>query len=185
MMSKTLILLLIVSLAVNLAAALTFGYYWWSEKHNTRETVGRWGMDKPDVKPDILRRRLDLSKEQVERIEKERRALASEMRSLRLESSRARRELMALLEDEDIDRGRADSLLSEVASLQAEIERKVFEHLAEMKGVLTPEQREHLLHLLQRRLHPRGVEHPMLEEGMEGMRRRPRQGGRRGGDNGK
>jgi Spy/CpxP family protein refolding chaperone len=185
MMSKTLVLLLIVSLAVNLAAAVTFGYYWWSERHTTREFGRRWSMERPEVEPDMLRRRLDLSKEQMETIEKERQALASDMRSLRLRSSRARRELMELLEEEEIDRGRADSLLSEVASLQADIERKVFEHLARMRRVLTPEQREHLLHLLQRRLHPRGAEHLILEKGMEGMRRHPRQGGQRGGDNGK
>ena len=184
-MAKTLILLLVVSLVVNVAAVVTFSYYWWNERDSAEERIRRRVARDPDVRPDLLRRRLDLSREQAEGISREREMMMREMAPLREKSSRLRRDLMALLEAEEVNRAKADSLLHEIAALQTEVERRVFEHLAEMRELLTPEQRKHLLRMLERRLHPGGAGHPLLEEHLERrMKRHTRQGEPRGGGNG-
>jgi Spy/CpxP family protein refolding chaperone len=184
-MSKTLVLLLVVSLAVNLAAVVTFSYYWWSEEDSARDPERVRQVRDPEVRPELLRRRLNLSEEQIEEVSRQREAMMRGMMSLRRESSEMRRDLMSLLEAEEVDRRKADSLLSEIASLQVNIERQVFEHLMEMKDVLTQEQQKHLLRMLERRLHPGEAGHPLLEEHFEERaKEHPRQGGKRGGDYG-
>jgi len=186
-MSKTLILLLVFSLAVNLAAVITFSYYWWSEENPT-EGQGRgrgWTARDPDMRSDLLRRRLELTEEQAEAVGREREMMMKQMLSIRRQSSEKRRELMGLLEAQELDRGKADSLLEEIAALQVDIEKLTFEHLAKMRELLTPEQQRHLLQMLERRLHTGGAGHPLLEERLESrMKGRPRRGGKRGGEDG-
>ncbi len=184
-MKRTLILLLVFSLAVNLAAVVTFSYYWWSEarleKGRRRRSAARSG----EVRPDLLRRRLDLRKDQMEEIERERDKMMTEIVSLREQSSEMRRELMALLEAEKFDRGKADSLLSEIAFLQVRIEKQVFEHLVEMRTVLTPEQKKLLLQMLERRLYHGDVGRPLLERRLERrMKGHYRESEKRGGADG-
>lgn len=184
-MSKTLIILLVVSLAVNFGAVVTFTYYWLSEGRSLRYASRERVVRGPEVRRELLKRRLGLTEDQIDAISREREMLANEMSSLHMESSERRRELMALMEAEDIDRARADSLLGEIGTLHADIERHVFEHLAAMRDLLTPEQQKHLLQLMERGLRAGGEGHPPLEERMERrMKNRPGQSGERGGDNG-
>jgi Spy/CpxP family protein refolding chaperone len=184
-MSKTLVLLLVVSLAVNLAAVVTFSYYWWSEDRSAGRSGRALASRGSDVRPDLLRRRLQLTEEQLGAVGREREEMMRQMMSIRRQSSNKRRELMELLEEAELDRGRADSLLEEIAALQVRIERLTFEHLAKMRQLLTPQQQEHLLRMLERRLPHGGNGHPLLEERMERrMKDRPRHGERHGGDNG-
>jgi Spy/CpxP family protein refolding chaperone len=184
-MKRGLVLLLVFSLAVNLTAIVTFSYYWWDEAHSDKGLGRRGTARSADVRPELLRRRLDLSKEQLEQIDGERDRMMTDMMSLREQSSEMRRDLMALLEAEKLDREKADSLLGEIASLQVRIEKQVFEHLVEMKDVLTPEQQRLLLQMLERRLYPGEPERHPLEGRPEGtMRGHAREGGKRGGGNG-
>lgn len=153
-MNRALIILLIASLAVNAAAAVTFGYYWWGGRRPERRSSPRWMAGGPDAHPEFLKQRLGLTDEQMERIDAAREKVMSEMLSLQTESAEKKRQLMTLVDAEEVEQGRVDDLLSEVAAIQSKIEKQMFWHLRELRGILTPEQRKDMFKMLERKLQP-------------------------------
>jgi Spy/CpxP family protein refolding chaperone len=151
---KVLIIILIVSVAINLATMFTFGYFWWTRQTSRREFLARPHMV-PDWQHTRFVRELKLNDDQIEQIRKANEEMRNALRPLREELFEKRRELMSLVREKEPDRRRADALLEEIALLQARHDEYIFDRLFMMKSILTPEQQRKLGALL----------HTLLEEG--------------------
>jgi Spy/CpxP family protein refolding chaperone len=148
MRSKWIIILLIFSLAVNMAAVVTMVVQW-SRRSEPRRPF--FGPPFSEQRREMLRERLDLTDDQYRKVGQAHDQFAEEMDSLQAALRTKREELFRQLETEEPDRGQIEVLLAEIAALQADQERKVVDNLLSMKEVLTPEQRERLHSLLGRR----------------------------------
>jgi Spy/CpxP family protein refolding chaperone len=170
MMNRVLVILLAVSLVVNVAVATTFSYYWLGERSRGRRPSPPWVTGGPEVRPELLKRRLGLTDEQIEQIDAAR---------------EEKRKLMALADAEEVEQREVDGLLREIADLQVEIEKQMFKHFRELREILTPEQREHMFRMLESRLEPPVPDHPVPDRPFEGgMRTGPGPGGKQGGQHG-
>ena len=151
---KVLVIILIVSVAINLATMFTFGYFWWTRHSSQREYLAR-----PHVGPDWQHtrfvRELELNDEQIGKMREATEQMRNAMRPLREELFQKRRELMSLLREKEANRDRAEVLLEQIAELQARHDEYIFDRLLMMKSILTPAQQTKLGALL----------HTLLEEG--------------------
>jgi len=148
---KVLVIILVISVAINAATLFTFGYFWWTRHYRSeRQEVPHQPHMMHDWQHTRIARNLDLSKKQVEEIKKMNEEIRSEMWPVREELFKKRQELMSLLREKEPDSMRVDQLLKEIATMQAEHETKVFYRVLKMREILTPEQREQLGGLLQR-----------------------------------
>ena len=157
MSKRSLIIILVISVAINLAAILTFGYHWWEARSYKREITSRRIDRRRDLRGSLLRHRLNLTEGQMDAINAMHEEMRPKMLSLREKLFTKREELIALLRETKPNKARADSLVKEIASLQAEVEARVFENLCQMRDILTPEQQKQFLQLCERRLHPGGM----------------------------
>lgn len=181
MSKRSLIIILVISVAINLAAILTFGYHWWEARSYKREITSRWIDRGRDLRGSLLRHRLNLTEEQTDAINAMHEEMRPKMVSLREKLFIKREKLIALLRETGPNKARADTLLGDIASLQTELEAQVFEHLCRMKDMLTPEQQKQFLQLYERKSHPGGMRLSPLEERPERRiqdRRRPERGDR-------
>lgn len=148
---KVLIIILVISVAINAATLFTFGYFWWT-RHASVER--RELLQRPHMAHDWqhmrIARDLDLSKKQVEEIKRMNEEMRKEMWPMREELFKKRQELMSLLRENGPDSMRVDQLLKEISAMQAEHETKIFYRMLKMREILTPEQREQLGGLLHR-----------------------------------
>lgn len=179
MILKILVVVLIVSVVINLAAVLTFGFYWWNEGSPKRDVSQRGMAEGPDWRASRLGHRLNLTDEQIKAMDAGREEMRSKTSSLQRKLSEKRKELTALLREPELDRARADALFKEIATLQTELEVLAFEKLREVSKILTPEQREQFLELYERRLRMRpGSREGRLPRGMGERRGRGRERGK-------
>ncbi|MFQ6091566.1 MAG: Spy/CpxP family protein refolding chaperone [bacterium] len=155
MRSKWLILALVFSVAVNGAALVTIGYQWWRSRQPARPPI--------ELRREILRRQLNLTEDQFRRVRDAQGQVAEEMEAMRKSLRAKRAELVRLLREPDPDRAEIDARLREIATLQADLERRVVDNLLKLKGVLTPEQREKLLSI---------IDHHLMGPGRRGRRGR-------------
>jgi Spy/CpxP family protein refolding chaperone len=171
MSKKLLVIALIISAAINLAAVITFGYYWWEARSFRRGIPSMRAAEGPDWRGSPLRHRLNLTQEQIEAINAKHEEMRSKMLPLMDELFMKRKELMALLREAELDRARVDALLEEIASLQAKVDLQVFENLYQIRDTLTPEQQRQFFMLYERQLFPMGMgmRPPFREEHPERM----------------
>ena len=160
-----------------MVALFTFSFYWLERRSFKRGITPRRISEKYDWRRSALPRRLNLTEEQTEAINKQHEEMDSKMLPLIDELFRKRRELMTLLCDTLLDRARTDTLLSEIASLQFKVDSQVFENLCQIKDILTPEQQEQFFMLFEKRqLYQKGMRQPLLKEHFKrGMNDRRRQ----------
>lgn len=140
---KVLAVMLIISVAINLATVFTLGYFWWTG-HTSRANVPVQRHPLPEWQHTRMVRELGLSGQQMEEMRRANEEMRKAMQPLREELFRKRQELMSLLRSEDIERDRTDKLITEIAELQARHEVQLFDHLVNMRSILTPEQRQRL-----------------------------------------
>jgi Spy/CpxP family protein refolding chaperone len=142
---KVLVVLLIISVAINAATLFTFGYFWWARHTDTGQKVF---VRRPYMMHDWhhtrMARELGLSEQQIEEMKKANEEMRIAMQPLREELFRKRQELMSLLRDEEINKAQADILIKQIAELQVKHDAQIFDRLLMMKRILTPEQRERL-----------------------------------------
>lgn len=145
---RVLVVLLVISVAINLATVFTLGYFWL-----TRPPAGRGFSPGPQSMTPEWRntrivRELGLSEKQIEEIRKQNEEMREMMLPLREELFMKRQDLMSMLREERIDRERADTLIERIACLQVAHDAQVFDCLARIKTILTQEQQERLGGLL-------------------------------------
>lgn len=158
---KVLVIVLVISVAVNLATVFTLGYFWVMKPPACPGPGPETAM--PQWQNARIVRDLGLSHEQMERIRMENEEMRGMMQPLRQELFEKRRELMSMLREDSMDRARADTLIERIARLQVEHDAQVFERLARIKAVLTPAQQDRLGGLLHQLLMERcpGEPRPM------------------------
>jgi len=149
MKNKWLIMVLIFSVAVNAAALITIGYQW-SRHRGRHEPLSRPPFSQSHR--EMLQRRLNLTEDQAQKVKNAQEQVAKEMDTMRKTLRSKRGELVHLLREPHPDRTEIDSLLVEISALQADLERRIVDMLLNLKGVLTPEQREKFLSLIDRHL---------------------------------
>ena len=142
-----LFVLLVISVAINLATMFTLGYFWWTRRAVERE-FGPGPHMMHEWQHSRIVRELELSGEQIEEIRKANEEMRNAMRPLREELFKKRQELMSVLQEREANIAVAEVLLDEISELQAQHEKQIFERLLMMKEILTPQQQEKLGFLL-------------------------------------
>jgi Spy/CpxP family protein refolding chaperone len=137
---KLLIVVLAVSVTINLVAVFTLGYYWWEIRSHKRDFGPPWMERGHDWRESPLKDKLDLTKEQIEAMNKVQQDLRTKTSPYREKLTLKRKEVMDLLKETEPNKAKADSLFKEIVGLQIELETHVFENLWQMRSILTPEQ---------------------------------------------
>ena len=148
MRTKWLIMALAFSVVVNVAALGTIGFHWWKVQ-SVRPPLPPFPPPKEMLRP--LRRPLDLTSDQMQELGTQRRRISEEVRGIREDLLESRARLMEFLRSPDPDSMAVEEILQEIASSQVALERKVIHNILRMKQALTPEQREKLLQMMERR----------------------------------
>lgn len=148
MRKKWLILALVFSGMVNVAAIGTIGFHWWRVR-SVDHRLHSFPPGEPMLRP--LHRLLSLTPDQVQKLEAQRRRISEEIRGIRQNLFESKTRLMELLRSPDPDSMAVEEILQEIASSQVALERKVIHNILRMKQALTPEQREKLLQMMERR----------------------------------
>ena len=148
MRTKWLIIALVFSVVVNVAALGTIGFHWWKVR-GVRPPLPPSPLPKEMLRP--LRRPLDLTSDQMQELGTQRRRISEEIRGIRKDLLESRARLMELLRSPDPDSMAVEEILQGIASSQVALERKVIHSILRMKRTLTPEQREKLLQMIERR----------------------------------
>lgn len=178
MTQKILLIVLIASVMINLAAVVTFGFYWWDERGPKRGLPPRQMGERREGRASRLRERLNLSEEQIRAIDARSEEMRSKTSALRERLSEKRKDLTALLGEPELDRAKADAIFKEIATLQTELEVLAFENLREIKKILKPEQQERFLELYERRLRMyQGLRERRPERRMGDRRKHRKEGG--------
>lgn len=138
MKQKILIIALVVSVALNVGALVTFAY----------RCVTR---PEPPRPPCPLAQELDLTDEQRDKMRARREKTFEEMEPLRRELHAKRGEVLALLKEPEVDVARRDRLFAEIADLQMRMELSTFENMRETRDMLGPDQQERFVGLVEER----------------------------------
>ena len=168
MTRRTLVILLVISLGINLGVIGTFAYGYLKFKHTVDrgpEGLGRW-----------FEERFDLTPEQADRVNEIIASDRAAMDDIRVKLDDKMEELATLLEEENPDRDAIESIISDLSSLHYEMETRVVEQMLDIREVLTPEQAKEFNEHIEKHLHPKG---PGMRKGWEKERGR---GGGPGGD---
>lgn len=136
MKSKLLMVLLILSLGFNIGFMATFGHHWLMKKEFANcPKENSWHKAK-------VKKMLNLTDEQVQVMEKDRKELQYVINPIREELKNKRTELFNLLDTDNIDKAKLEKLIAEISSLQMAIEKNVIEHSINIRKNLTPEQQK-------------------------------------------
>jgi Spy/CpxP family protein refolding chaperone len=164
MTRRTLAILLVISVGINVGIIGTLAYNYFKFKKGVGrgpEGLSRW-----------FEERFDLSPEQAKEVDDIISSDREEMDDLRSKIDAKMEELAALLDEDDPDRQAIEDVISDLSSLRYEIEKSVVENMLEIRGVLTPEQVEEFNEDMGRHLCP-----PRGMGGRKGWGRGGRMGG--------
>jgi len=129
--------LLAVSLAFNLAVAITFGHHWMMKKCFDRGPEGS-----PVFFKHKLKKMLDLTDQQVEQMEKDHQEMRKTMDPLRQELQKKRDDLFALVDSDSPDEKKIDELINEISLKQMQIEKAIVNRSINMRKGMTPDQQK-------------------------------------------
>ena len=147
MRTRWLILALVFSGMVNVAAIGTIGYHWWK----VRSAARPFSRSHRPMMRGPMHEALSLSPAQMQKLHEQRRQIVEDISKMRQGLTESRAHLMQLLRSPDPDSMAVEEILQEIASSQLAVERKVIQNILQMKEALTPEQREMLLQMIERR----------------------------------
>jgi len=108
----------------------------------------------PSSPTNFLCHYLSLSESQKKEIESLDRSFYARIEKIRTELRQRRAELSEVLGDSSPNREKIKDKVSEIASLQAELQRETINHLVEIRSLLTPEQQAKFFSLIGKRLRP-------------------------------
>jgi len=191
MVEKLSSIVLVFSLALNLAFVGVWGYH----RFYVRPRISRWsddhefrGPDRPDWdgeddrrkwrKGPHLEEKLELDRKQREAVGKARHELAVRMKKGMMEVQQRREELFELLMRPKIERQRVEAALKELNEARGHLTRATVEHMMELKDVLTDEQQRRLFKMIQEKSAGHGR---ALREFVGGRDKDPRPRPERGG----
>lgn len=169
MNKKILIIALIISVAINLAAIGTFGYFRWVGQgrfSRIRSSIPPWIAKGFDWNKSHLKNKLGLNEEQIEKLNTEQEAMRIKTLPYMKELFDMRNELMSMMKDDKPDSVRADSIFKEIVSVQIALETHVFNNMQKMRDIFTSEQRQILMKLFEEHMPSPPFEPRMLHERM-------------------
>jgi len=129
-------------LVINLTALGVMVYHRWFEPETSCPS------DKPGKGFERLKRELSLSTEQEKILLEYRNVFHSIIDSISAKMQEERRLLVAELKKEDPDLDRLKEIVERINLFQLEAQRKVVEHLIDVKKMLEPEQQEKFLKIV-------------------------------------
>jgi Spy/CpxP family protein refolding chaperone len=147
MKRKIIIIVLIVSLALNIGVILSFGRHWMLKREFRKGPEGENSWIKNRIKKE-----LNLTDEQVKVMEQDRLELRQLTAPIKDDLRKKRAQLFTLLNDDKVDNAKVDKLIDEISLLQAKVEKTVINHLSSMRKNLTPEQRSRFRSFMQKGL---------------------------------
>jgi len=151
MKSKVIILLLIISLGINIGLIVRLTLQ--------RPMVKRF--EERDIRHGWrqggLRHRLDLNENQLKAIEAMHETTFVKMDVIRETLELKREELINIIKESQPDKAKIQTLIKEIANMQAQIELGFTENILMMKKVLTPEQQQQFFDVFKRRLGDRAM----------------------------
>jgi len=164
MKRNILILSLIISVAINIGVFGNAGYHWIKSK-GEKPRHGETAQSPMSA----FCKKLDLSKEQISEMESLRKTLDPKIEEIKKELKEKRVQLVNQLMESEPDREKIDIELSEIESLQTELQKIVIDHMLQEKKILSPEQQEIFFSIILKRLCPNGRHQgedflPMTEE---------------------
>lgn len=154
MKTKTLKLILLVSVVFNFTIIAAAGYFYFQGSQCRTA-------DRPD-KSAALAEKLGLTPEQQASMKEADAAFRKEAGVKREALVKKRERLLSLIKAEEADKAAIGAALADINGLQGEIEAAVVAHMLAEKSMLTPGQREKYLKLLEKR----------FERGKERMEKR-------------
>ena len=98
---------------------------------------------------------LSLSKAQERKIETLNKSFYAKVGDIRAQLDQKRAELGELLRETSPNQERIRDKVSEIAFLQAQLQKETIDQLERIRSILTPEQQEKFLSLIRKRLHPK------------------------------
>lgn len=155
---KVLAVALLVSVGINIGTMVALGYHWWRDREIERN-VYLWR----STGPNDLRAELELSEQQMDRVRAAREKTLAELEPLRGELFTKRIALVDLLKELEPHEGRMDSIINEIAGLQAALESQIVKDIQQIKRLLTKEQQEMFLKPFERALIERALQKPPRE----------------------
>ena len=147
MSNRVLLVLLLLSAAINLGALGRVSYRYCCSRMEAPTAVGSMHPSQSPAYADLQLG--ELQADQINRIHAE---LEGRLEPLREEMKRLRQEFLHLFSAATTDRRAVELKIGEMSAVQEQIENVVAESLLQEKDVLSPEQRSTLLRLLERRL---------------------------------
>jgi len=137
MKSKLLISLLTASLAMNIGIAAMFGQKLFQTPMSTSQRYCPFSSD-----DNPLYKLLHLKPDQLEAIKSIAGDFHQNIEKLSMEVQQKRTAMMSMMERDDIDYQTVNAERKDIWQLQSNIQQIVFEHILQMKKILTPEQRK-------------------------------------------
>jgi Spy/CpxP family protein refolding chaperone len=148
MSKKLIVIILIISVAINIATLCTFGFFWFT-RHRQNEpfhfhppgNIKNWAKHP-------IARDLELTQEQLLEMQKMRDEMEMDAAHLRADLYKKRQELMDMLKQDEINDAKVDTIINEISNLQAQHEKKIITGFRRIKDILTQEQQERLGEIL-------------------------------------
>jgi len=144
MKRKLIILGIILLIAINVSVLATVGYRWQCGGGN--KSCGGCAPG------EYVCMQLSLSETQRQKMDTYKKVFDERTVTIRESLSHKRNELVQLLNAPLPDQEKIDSLIKEIGITQTELEKEVVNHILQAKEILTPEQQEKFLNLIEVRL---------------------------------
>ena len=147
-MKKNLLILgFILSLGINIGVLATIGY-----NRLEKSCQGGDAEKERHAAMSFLIKELDLSPAQEKEIESLRKSLEPKVEEIRIKLREKRVQLFNLLKESQAEYEKINNQLSEIKSLQTEIEKMAIANLLQEKKILSPEQQEKFFSIILKRL---------------------------------
>ncbi|MFB0509409.1 MAG: Spy/CpxP family protein refolding chaperone [bacterium] len=150
MKTKIVIIILVISLGINVGFVASYVYQQLTVKRFEERDIAKRSWRRGG-----LRRKLNLGENQLKAIEAMQEKASLKMQAVRETLKIKREDLTGLLKKPQLDKSRLQTLIKEIANLQAEIELVLSENIWQVKEVLTPEQQQQFFKLFNGRLKSR------------------------------
>lgn len=134
---KILIILLMVSLALNLGILVKVVF-----KSTPAEAAQEASCIHSQWKDSPICHQLNLSGQQVQQMEKYREQFQERISPLQLELEKERLKLFQVLKQDTLAQGEADKILLQISHLQTEIQKSFVQHFFQIKGIFNKDQQE-------------------------------------------
>jgi len=149
MKNKILIIVLILSLAVNAGIIISMAFHVNAIRKFVRGEP--FEMKRNPIVRNI-ERKMGLSKIQTEEINKIMSQAMEDVKPLRQQIMEKRKELMAMLSGDKIDPNKKKKLLDDIFALQRQVEEKIIDNMVSIRQKMTPEQRQKMNKFFDKRM---------------------------------